>query len=161
MALIFKVRPALQKDLPFLLELDQLCLGGMWTEQGYQSELDNPHSHLFVLAKDSSQSEIIGGGAFWSVLEEAHITLLMVAPDFRGLGLGSFLLAKLLEQAITLNLERATLEVKASNQTAIALYQKYGFKVAGTRRNYYQETGEDALILWQNGLNSSQIKSES
>ncbi|MGL5034247.1 MAG: ribosomal protein S18-alanine N-acetyltransferase [Microcystaceae cyanobacterium] len=158
MTLVFGVRAALQTDLPVLVKLDQLCLGGMWTEQGYQSELDNPHSHLSVLTKDLAQTQVIGGGAFWSVLEEAHITLLMVAPDYRGRGLGSLLLAELLKQAIALNLERATLEVKASNQTAIALYQKYGFKVAGTRKNYYQKTGEDALILWQNGLNLFQIK---
>jgi ribosomal-protein-alanine N-acetyltransferase len=78
----------------------------------------------------------------------------MVHPDYRGKGLGSFSLQQLLAQAIQQKLERATLEVKASNQVAIALYQKYGFKVAGIRKGYYQETGEDALILWKNGLDS-------
>jgi ribosomal-protein-alanine N-acetyltransferase len=74
--------------------------------------------------------------------------------------LGSFSLQQLLAQAIQQKLERATLEVKASNQVAIALYQKYGFKVAGTRKGYYQETGEDALILWKNGLDSDAFQQQ-
>ena len=160
-SLIFK--PTDLEELPALVELDRHCLGGMWTLSGYQQEFDHSHSHLFTLMlknRENDQQIIIGAGAFWQILEESHLTLLMVHPDYRGQGLGSFSLQQLLAQAIQQKLERATLEVKASNQVAIALYQKYGFKVAGTRKGYYQETGEDALILWKNGLDSDAFQQQ-
>lgn len=160
-SLIFK--PTELKELPTLVELDRHCLGGMWTLRGYQQEFNNPHSHLFTLNqthKDINKTLMIGGGAFWHIGEEAHIILLMVHPNYQSRGLGSFILQQLLGQAVQQQLERATLEVKASNLAAISLYQKYGFKVAGTRKGYYQETSEDALILWQNGLAHSSFQQQ-
>jgi len=91
-------------------------------------------------------------GCLWGILDEAHITVMAVHPDVKRQGLGQAMLLALLERARLRGLERATLEVKASNQPAISLYQKFGFKVAGTRKGYYQDTGEDALILWLSGL---------
>jgi ribosomal-protein-alanine N-acetyltransferase len=76
----------------------------------------------------------------------------MIHPDYRGRGLGNLLLYRLLKQAVTQGLERATLEVKDSNTKAIYLYKKFGFKLAGKRKKYYQKTGEDALIFWRNDL---------
>ena len=91
-------------------------------------------------------------GCFWSILEEAHITLLAVHPQYHRQGLGQALLCYLLKRASDNGLERATLEVRASNSAAIALYQKFGFKTAGRRRGYYQDNGEDALVLWLSDL---------
>jgi ribosomal protein S18 acetylase RimI-like enzyme len=71
---------------------------------------------------------------FWAILEEAHITLLAIYPDYQRQGLGKLLLYKLLEKAVQRQLERATLEVRVSNQSAIALYEHFGFRVAGERK---------------------------
>ncbi len=142
-------------DLNSLLDLDQRCLGGMWAVKSYQQEIENSCSHWLVLTV-AEKDQIIGAGAFWAVLEEAHITLLMIDPDFQGQGFGFLLLQNLLRKAVILQLERATLEVNVNNHKAIALYQKAGFQVAGRRKGYYQETGEDALILWQNHLEKFQ-----
>jgi len=95
---------------------------------------------------------LIGLGCYWSILEEAHITILAVHPDYQRQGLGQLLLYALLRDAKRRHLEWATLEVKPSNQAALSLYQKLGFAKAGRRRRYYQDTGEDALILWRGGL---------
>ncbi|NER96816.1 MAG: ribosomal protein S18-alanine N-acetyltransferase, partial [Symploca sp. SIO1B1] len=100
---------------------------------------------------------LLGLGCFWSILEEAHITILAVHPDWRGQGLGQLLLYALLKKAQELQLEWATLEVKPSNQAALSLYQKFGFVEAGRRRCYYQDTGEDALILWCSGLQTPEF----
>lgn len=101
----------------------------------------------------SSQSPetVIGLGCYWAILDEAHITLLAVTPPYRGQGLGRWLLLHLLQGARDRGMERATLEVRASNAPALALYRCLGFKTAGRRRGYYDD-GEDALILWCNGL---------
>ncbi|MBE9227107.1 ribosomal protein S18-alanine N-acetyltransferase [Phormidium sp. LEGE 05292] len=97
-------------------------------------------------------TRLLAMGCQWAILDEAHITIVAVCPDYQHQGLGQAMLLVLLSRARQRGLERATLEVKASNQPAISLYEKFGFKVAGRRRGYYQDTGEDALILWLNGL---------
>ena len=100
---------------------------------------------------------ILGLGCFWSILEEAHITILAIHPDWRRQGLGQLLLYALLKDATRRQLEWATLEVKPSNQAALSLYHKFGFMEAGRRRRYYQDTGEDALILWRSGLQTPEF----
>ncbi|MFB2880794.1 ribosomal protein S18-alanine N-acetyltransferase [Floridanema aerugineum] len=95
---------------------------------------------------------LLAMGCQWAILDEAHITIVAVSPEYQHQGLGQAMLLALLSRARQRGLERATLEVKASNQPAISLYEKFGFKLAGRRRGYYQDTGEDALILWLNGL---------
>ncbi|ELR96624.1 ribosomal protein S18-alanine N-acetyltransferase [Gloeocapsa sp. PCC 73106] len=153
---VIQLEPLKSEHLEQVVKLDQTCLGGLWTLSGYQREIDSPHSNALVLSL-LPQQQIIGLGCFWSILEEAHITLLAIEPDYQGQGLGKLLLYNLLFQAREQKLERATLEVKISNQIALALYQKFGFKIAGIRKQYYQKTQEDALILWQSGLNSPEF----
>lgn len=142
-----KVQGLKAEEIPQLVELDQRCLGGIWSLQGYERELTSENSH-FVVLKEAIKDKIIGYGCLWAVMEEAHITLLVVDLDYQGKGLGKLLLYNLLKKAGDLKLERATLEVREKNELALGLYQKFGFKIAGKRRNYYHKTGEDALILW-------------
>lgn len=152
--------------LPAVLDLDQRCLGGLWTLEGYRRELESPNSELLILkpsAVDRSttaettsrvQTPVLGFGCYWAILEEAHITILAVDFPYRRQGLGHCLLWALLSSAYRRKLERATLEVRISNQSARSLYKKFGFREAGCRRRYYQDTGEDALVLWRGGLQS-------
>jgi [ribosomal protein S18]-alanine N-acetyltransferase len=149
--------------------LDQQCLGGLWTTAGYERELANPNSLKLALvgervgdlvedlvgdapSKPAKPPQLLGMGFAWSILEEAHITLLAVESSLQGQGLGQVLLWGLLQQASKAGLERATLEVRASNQVALALYAKFGFLKAGKRRHYYDNPREDGIILWRSGL---------
>ena len=150
--------PLTADRLPEAVALDRQCLGGLWTLEGYQRELDSPNSDLLVLqprgeAGTLSES-LIGIACLWAILEEAHITILAIAPQYRQQGLGQALLYALLTSAHQRGLEWATLEVRPSNKGAIALYQKFSFEEVGKRRNYYQDGNqcEDALILWRKGL---------
>ncbi|MDB9511336.1 ribosomal protein S18-alanine N-acetyltransferase, partial [Kamptonema animale CS-326] len=111
------------------------------------------------LASLSSPS-LIGIGCLWSILEEAHITILAIHPDYQGQGFGQALLYALLKSAHQQKLEWATLEVRSSNLVAISLYQKFGFQEAGRRRGYYQDSGEDALILWRGSLQKPEFKQD-
>lgn len=170
--------PLAEIHLPGVLALDQTCFGGLWSEAGYRREMTSPNSDLRVLLRavpiDSPPSTVtvplspaaigsdaigtqptpvtvVGLGCYWAILDEAHITLLAIAPDHRRQGFGRGVLLQLLASARQRGLERATLEVRASNHTALALYESLGFRTAGRRRRYYSD-GEDALILWQRGL---------
>jgi [ribosomal protein S18]-alanine N-acetyltransferase len=148
---IYLKRPD-SEHLPGIVDLDRSSLGGIWTLDGYQRELESPNSHLLILSLPTEPERIIGCGCFWAILEEAHITLLAIDPDYQGRGLGKLLLSELLAEAVQRELERATLEVRVSNSVAIALYERFGFQTAGRRKNYYPQTGEDALILWRGDL---------
>lgn len=139
-----------KQDLPRFLELDNQCLGGMWTLAGYEREWESPNSFLLGISL-SPGNDLAAMGAFWQILEEAHITLLAVGNLYRQRGLGKLVLQSLLEEAYQRQLERATLEVRASNTIAINLYSQFGFEEAGRRKRYYPDR-EDALILWLNGL---------
>ena len=177
-----ELHPLTAQHLDAVVALDQLCFGGLWTKAGYERELESPCSQMLILkavaAKNFSiptqssvaltpdqeaniptandpETSILGLGCFWSILEEAHITILAVHPDYRHQGFGQLLLYALLRDAKRRQLEWATLEVKPSNQAALSLYHKFGFHEAGRRRRYYKDTGEDALILWCSGLQTS------
>ncbi|MBD2490688.1 ribosomal protein S18-alanine N-acetyltransferase [Aulosira sp. FACHB-615] len=147
-----KLRSLTTNDLSTILELDQTCFGGLWTLAGYQRELESPNSELLGLFAPLSSIKLLGMGCFWSIVDEAHITILAIHPQYHRQGLGQALLYALLKAACDRGLERATLEVRASNIAAISLYEKFGFKTAGRRRRYYKDNDEDALILWLSEL---------
>jgi ribosomal-protein-alanine N-acetyltransferase len=174
--------PAQEQHLSAIAALDTLSLDGLWTISSYQRELANPNSVLQVLVSPnhlnnltiipqppilpvtpmtpialgrqnhSLREVVLGIGCFWQVLEEAHITRLGIYPGCWGQGLGQAMLHQLLQVAHHRGLERATLEVRESNQVALNLYEKFDFQLVGRRRRYYEDTGEDGLILWRGGL---------
>ncbi|PSN20659.1 ribosomal-protein-alanine N-acetyltransferase [filamentous cyanobacterium CCP5] len=136
-------------QIPAMVKLDQCSLGGMWSESGYRRELDSPNSVLRILQNRSDH--IIGLGCFWAITDEAHITLLAIAPGYQRQGLGRWLLWQLLREAHEHQLHHATLEVRLGNAIAQKLYHQFGFQALGQRKRYYPDD-EDALILWRSGL---------
>ena len=148
------IAPLTEAFLPEAVALDQRCLGGLWTEDGYRRELDSPNSDLLMLQQVGAETQpIIGLACLWAILEEAHITVLAIDPLYQRQGLGQAILWMLLTAAWKRGLEWATLEVRPSNQAAIGLYRRFDFQDVGHRRKYYAD-GEDALILWRKGLQS-------
>ena len=118
------------------------------------NQTSKPTQNLELKTQNSSSSPLLALGCYWAILEEAHITILAVDPDYQRQGLGQALLYALLASAHQRGLERTTLEVRISNRSALSLYEKFGFREAGRRKRYYQDTGEDALVLWRGGLQS-------
>ena len=110
-------------------------------------------------AKPASAITLLGSGCLWAILEEAHITTLAIDPNSQGQKLGLLLLSDLLACAQQRGLTRATLEVRAANQRALKLYQKFDFKEAGQRKRYYAD-GENARILWRNHLQAEDCRAQ-
>jgi [ribosomal protein S18]-alanine N-acetyltransferase len=147
------IRPISIDSIDLILTLDRLCFGGLWSENSYHRELTNENSHFLAINVENSLGlTTIGFGCFWSILDEAHITLLGIHPDYQGQGLGQLLLKSMLDRAREIEMARATLEVRASNQGAIHIYQKFGFETVGRRKKYYQDNDEDGIIMWRGGL---------
>jgi ribosomal-protein-alanine N-acetyltransferase len=152
-------------------ELLGLFVGSDWNKEDKGTRGQNQfkiHNSKFKINSEfripnsefSTPLPILSMGCFWAILDEAHITLLAVHPDYQGRGLGQAMLWGLMAVARDRALERATLEVRASNQPAISLYNKFGFQLAGRRRRYYKDTNEDALILWRGGLQQPEFQLE-
>ena len=99
---------------------------------------------------------ILAWGGFWLLVDEAHIATVAAHPEYRGCGLGQWLMVALMDKAQERGARVATLEVRASNLTAQKLYAKLGFDVVGTRRKYYRD-GEDGLIMTTPELSDPEI----
>jgi ribosomal-protein-alanine N-acetyltransferase len=91
----------------------------------------------------------------WLIFEELHINTLAVHPDWRRNGLASTLLRHVLADAVQQGADKATLEVRRSNEAARQLYERFGFETTAVRTNYYRDPVEDALILWRHHLASA------
>jgi [ribosomal protein S18]-alanine N-acetyltransferase len=101
---------------------------------------------------------IVGYAGLWLMMDEGHVTTIGVHPDHRGQGAGELLFLGLADIAAQMGAARMTLEVRVSNQPAQALYRKYGLEIAGVRKRYYSDNGEDAYIMWSEPLSSPQFK---
>jgi len=94
-----------------------------------------------------NKHNILGYASMWLMVDEAHLTSIAVRETHRHLGIGELLLISIINLAAQLNAHVVTLEVRASNLEAQALYEKYGFTRVGMRRSYYSDDGEDAVIM--------------
>lgn len=125
-------------------ELEKQCFSDPWSENSVRSELNNPLS-LWIVACDGDS--VVGYVGSQSVLGEADMMNLAVAPQYRRRSVASNLITTLVEKLTEAGVHCLTLEVRASNFPAIGLYIKHGFVAVGKRPNYYHNPKEDALIL--------------
>ena len=121
-----------------------------WTEEMFRQEASSSLSRMLVVRKRErvTVQEVLGYLIFWQVSDEFHLQKIAVKSDLRRRGIGSALLAQAFEEAAQFHCRHATLEVRRSNHAAIRFYKRFGFTVEGIRPRYYDDTGEDALILW-------------
>jgi ribosomal-protein-alanine N-acetyltransferase len=145
-----QIDPMVQSDLPAVLRIEGLSFSTSWPANAFANELrDNKLAHYFV---GRFEGQVVAYGGIWVILEDSHITTIAVHPDFRGLKLGEEMLLKLLDEAILQGASWITLEVRESNESAQRLYRKYGFTTVSTRRGYYSDNGENALVMWAGNL---------
>jgi [ribosomal protein S18]-alanine N-acetyltransferase len=166
--------PMALEDIPRVVEIDHESFPLPWSYATYRYELlQNKYSYFFVAvqaqpvraerthrgwladvfgwlgqaAPDSHNRSVVGYAGFWYIIDEAHISTIAVANNWRGQGVGELLFVAMLERALDLGATAATLEVRVSNERAQRLYRKYAFEVVGKRRRYYRDNGEDALLM--------------
>ena len=125
-------------------ELEKLCFSVPWTRQQLISQLPD-NMHVFLAAV--SGEEVLGYVGMMFVLDEGYISNVAVSPSLRRQGIADALIDELLSRAKMLELSFVTLEVRDSNQSARALYEKHGFTEVGLRKNYYNFPTEDAILM--------------
>ncbi|MDD6189711.1 MAG: ribosomal protein S18-alanine N-acetyltransferase [Clostridiales bacterium] len=130
--------------IPQMEELERICFSMPWSAEMIRSELENP-SCLYLAALEGDT--LVGYIGVQTVLDEGYINNVAVRPEYRRRGIASALISLLIEQAREIGLAFLTLEVRASNDAAITLYEKLGFSPVGRRRNYYEKPREDAILM--------------
>lgn len=143
----FDIRPATFADVKAIANIENLAFTNPWSRWCFYSELANPLSTTLVATPRDSPKSIVGYLIYWVAAQEMHILNLAVHPQWRRRGVAKALLAQGLAQAQARGAQVAWLEVRPSNQAALALYETHGFLPVGRRRGYYEDTGEDAVIM--------------
>jgi ribosomal-protein-alanine N-acetyltransferase len=120
-----------------------------WLKPGYsREETPSPHARQYI----------VGFSGIWLMVDEAHVTNIAVAQEYRRRGIGELLLLATIGLARELKASSMTLEVRASNIAAQNLYSKYGFTKMGVRRGYYLDNKEDAIIMSTEDINSTSFQ---
>ena len=121
-----------------------------WSKSAFYDELQNNLAKYYV-AK-TPDGELVGYAGTWHIIDEGHITTIAVKKSHHRKHIGEAIIIKILEDCYEAGVKYLTLEVRVSNEPAIALYNKYGFNSLGTRKGYYQDNNEDALIMWTENI---------
>ena len=132
------------RHVPQVAALEKMCFSDPWSEGSVASELSNPLSRWLVAVEGE---QVLGYVGSQTVLDESDMMNLAVDPAFRRRGIARALVLALIEQLRKMGSRQLTLEVRASNESAQALYAQLGFESVGRRKNYYFNPREDALIL--------------
>ena len=139
------VDPMRLDDVAAVHEIERLSFRTPWPAYAFEQELKGNRLARYVVAR--AGETVVGFAGIWTMVDDAHITTFGVHPDWRRQAIGRQLLLNLAELSVSVGARRMTLEVRASNQAAQALYRDFGFDVVGRRPGYYTDDGEDALIM--------------
>ena len=140
-----EIRALAYSDLPAVIAIERRAFSTPWSLAMFVLELSKPTGICLAATREGALASYVICSRHD---RDWHVMNIAVDPDHRRQGIASALLAELYLRAER-DSARFTLEVRRSNQAAIELYARDGFRVAGTRRRYYQDNGEDALIMWR------------
>jgi len=138
------LRPLEARDVGAIVAVERAVFGDPWSESFFLGEMNQPLTYARVAERDG---RLLGYSVAWLGAGSGHLGNLAVVPEARRGGVASALVADLLAAARERGVGSLTLEVRATNDAAQALYRGHGFRLAGLRRGYYRDTGEDALVM--------------
>lgn len=144
-----RFEPLSDAHIARVVEIEAVSNGAPWSERSFRSELTSPQS-VFRVAIESGR--VVGYAGLWLIVDEAHITTVAVDPEMRRKGIGRHVVVEILKLAQEAGMLCATLEVRAGNAAALALYEKLGFERVAIRKGYYPDNKEDAVVMWLYGL---------
>ena len=139
------IRHMTKDDVDAVYKGEENCFTDPWSKDSIRKELKNDLARYLVAEIDN---QIVGYVGVWFVVDEGHITNVAVHSDYRERKIGDKLVDEMVKLCKENNLVAMTLEVRTSNTVAQNLYRKYGFKMAGIRKEYYSDNKEDAIIMW-------------
>lgn len=144
-------------DIPEVMALERSAYSKGWPATAFERELTQNAMARYVVLREAG-GRMLAFGGLWLMVGEAHIVTVAVLPEEQRKGFGRAVVHALVELARDEGMEVATLEVRVSNQAARALYREYGFYEVGTRKRYYSDNGEDAVIMTSEGLETDAVR---
>jgi ribosomal-protein-alanine N-acetyltransferase len=150
------VEPMRRRHLRGVLRIEQAVNPRPWSLSLFSSELRYRDSRVYVVAR--SGTELVGYAGLMLVAGDGHVTNVGVDESHRRRGVATRLLLELARRGLAEGAEALTLEVRVSNDAAQGLYRQFGFVPAGVRKAYYSDTGEDALIMWANDIDTPEYR---
>lgn len=142
-----EIRRMMAKDLEEVLTIEKLSFPAPWSRLSFEQEFLFPQAHPLIAVDPALPDQIRGYLCFWLVAEETHILNLAVHPRWRRRGVGGLLLRYVVDYSRAKGAEEIHLEVRRSNYRAISLYRRFHFQPRGVRPRYYQDSGEDAILM--------------
>lgn len=139
------LRPMEARDIPAVVALEAASFETGWSATAFARELTQNAMARYLVLEEGGR--LVGFAGLWLMVDEAHVVTVAVDPPERGRGFGKLLVRGLIALAVERDMELATLEVRVSNAAARALYGSFGFYEVGMRHKYYQDNGEDAVIM--------------
>lgn len=143
--LTLHLRRMVANDIERISELEAGIFASPWSSDSFYAEL--LHQYSICLVAETEDLFIVAYTINWFIEDELHIANLAVDPQYRQLGIASWILDTLMNIAESIQTRIVHLEVRKSNLQAIKLYEKYGFEIVGMRKNYYEKENEDALLM--------------
>lgn len=145
-------RKMLPSDAAAVEQVERACFSMPWSRESFWEEAAQEAAY-YLLAFE--EEKLVGYVGVWLLGEEGHITNVAVTPEARRRGAGTALLLALMRIARERGVRSMTLEVRPSNEAALALYKKFGFRSVGRRPHYYTDNDEDAEILWNTDIEAT------
>jgi len=139
------IRKMTEADLPEVYAIECDSFSEPWSMQDFAKCLKEPNNYYIVVESDG---KIVAYCGYWGVVGEGHIFNVAVKKEYRQKGIGYQMMKALLSEAVNRGITSFTLEVRASNEPALRLYESLGFKRVGIRRDFYSKPREDAVIMW-------------
>ena len=147
-----------ENDIEDVIKIEEEAYGEHhWSKSSFYDEMHNNLAKYYCVK--TYDGTIVAYAGTWNIIDEAHITTIAVKPDYMRKHIGEALIVKILENCYVNKIKYLTLEVRESNNAAIQLYKKYGFASLGTRKGYYQDNNENALIMWTENIFYDKFKS--
>jgi len=154
-ALPIALTPMRRKHVREVLTIERAVYPRPWSAALFFSELSQRASRHYIVA--THDKDLVGYGGLMVHADEGHITTIAVDPNFQHSGVGTRVMLNLFETAREHKARTLALEVRVANWPAQRLYAWFGFRPVGVRKNYYAETGEDALVMWVEDVQSPEI----
>ena len=141
-----EIVPMRRRHLRSVLRIEEQVYPRPWSSSLFLSELALRSSRSYCVARVGR--EVVGYAGVMISFEDAHVTTIAVDPAWHRRGIATRLMVALARESLVRGAHNLTLEVRMSNKGAQELYRRFGFAPVGVRKNYYQETNEDALVMW-------------
>jgi ribosomal-protein-alanine N-acetyltransferase len=145
-----------RRHLRGVMSIERRVYPRPWSPNLFVAEMSELSNRAYIVAR--LDREVVGYGGLICYGDEAHVTTIAVEPGQHRRGIGTRLMHDLIVAGIEMGAGAVSLEVRVSNWGAQRLYGRYGFRPVGVRKNYYQEIGEDALIMWVDEVRSPEYR---